>query len=96
MEQLNNANQPEFSPFGAAEPLARGQSNSFKTSILGFDKEDVLSYIDRLVSDIADQRSNLEISLNRLTDQNRDLIERVNRYEQRIHALQNELDDERL
>ena len=93
MEQVNsNPNIQEYETFSE---FTREQGSAFKTSIFGFDKEDVISYIDRLIRDITNQKNSLEEAHIRLTDQNRDLVERINRYEQHIFVIRRELEDEK-
>ena len=93
MEQAKeNSYIQEYETFSE---FSREQGSAFRTSIFGFDKEDVISYIDRLVKDVTDQKNSLEEAHIRLTEQNRDLVERINRYEQQIFVVRQELDDEK-
>ena len=86
----------EHASFDGIGGIASHRTNSFKTSLFGFDKDDVISYIDKLVKDISDQKNNIDVTLNRMTEQNSELIERINRYEKQISVIQNELEDEKL
>lgn len=93
MEQENsNPNLQEYDTFSE---FSREQGSAFKTSFLGFDKDDVISYIDRLVRDVTDQKNSLEDAHIRLTEQNRSLVDRINRYEQEMYTAKQELEDER-
>jgi len=83
----------EYSSIGG---ISSHRTNSFKTSLFGFDKGDVISYIDKLVQDISNQKNNIDVTLNRMTEQNSELIERINRYEKQISVIQAELEDEKL
>ena len=93
MEQVNN--DPHLKEYETFSEFSKEQGSAFKTTMFGFDKEDVISYIDRLVRDVTDQKNSLEEAHIRLTDQNRDLVDRINKYEQHISLLRKQLDDEK-
>jgi len=96
VEQVEHRGEnPRINEYEMPDDFAREQSSAFKTSFLGFDKDDVISYIDKLVRDVSEQKDSIEASLTRLTGQNRDLIERINRYEHEIHTVKIQLDDEK-
>ncbi|MCL1830809.1 MAG: hypothetical protein FWG21_05200 [Oscillospiraceae bacterium] len=91
----NVVNSPGFKEYDSFADFSREQGSAFRTSFLGFDKEDVISYIDRLVRDITDQKNSLEAAHINMTEQNRDLIERINRYEQDVYLIRQQLEDEK-
>ena len=93
MEQLNM--DPGYHEYDNYPEISRDQGSAFRTKIFGFDKDDVLSYIDKLVQDVAEQKQSFEDAHYRLSEQNRDLSERVSRYEKQMYAIRQELDDEK-
>lgn len=79
-----------------AQPYEKiGVNQTFKTTLAGFDKQAVLSYIDNLKTDARQQQRTFTVEIDRLYARNIELSRSVSRYETEISSLSQMLEKER-